>query len=789
MRRLVTVLAAVGVAGSLIPTAALPPASALPIRSAATVPTGFVDEAVATVSKPTALAYLSDQRILVAEQTGRIALVTPGSPTAATVGTIDVCSSGEMGLLGLATDNRVQSNGQIYVYASRPVAGGCVNRVSRFTMSGTGLVPGSEVVLLDNIPGTVTDPLGNHNGGDLELASDGNLYVSVGDSGSDPRGDSGSAGANDAAQDLSILSGKILRIRPDGSIPDDNPFTGPGSVSCATAGVSTPSNLRCREIYAYGLRNPYRFAFDPNPGGVRFFINDVGQSTREEVDSGGKGANYGWPTREGACIQTQSPPCTPSTGGETDPLTDYGRAGGCTYITGGAFVPNGTWSGYDGAYFFADGGCGKVFVRDAGGNVAYDAPFASGLTGITDMAFLPDDTGYSLYYVTNGANSVRRIRPANVPSEPAHSQLRFTSVTPTRVFDSRNDIGTATGWVRGGTSRVIDLGTAYPAATAVLVNVTMVEADGFAYSQVWPANTRRPGTSAVNTSAEGDVVANATVVPLHNGRFVVSTTATTHLVVDLLGWYTSSSPSGGELRALPPTRLADTRRPVAADNPYQVVGDHVDVQVAGKAGVPADAGSVVFVLTAINRDQGGDGFVTAYPAGQARPNASNVNVRGGADVRANLVMVPIGADGKVSLYGFGVGDMLVDVAGWITAPGTALTGKGQLSIGTSQRVYDSRLTEPPFSAGETRSVLLANGAPSGSTAVLQNLTVTGTQGWGFLTAYPSGTTRPDASNLNYTGAGQTRAALTLTQLSADRIERVFSYGSTHVIVDRYGVFS
>ena len=128
---------------------------------------------------------------------------------------------------------------------------------------------------------------------------------------------------------------------------------------------STPTT-QCQEIFAWGLRNPYRFAFDRNDGIDRFFINDVGQSTREEVDLGRLGANYGWPEREGcvpAAATTRRAPAPPA--GLTDPLTDYGRDVG-TFITGGAFVPNGLWpEAYDGAYFFGDGGSGDIWVRFA----------------------------------------------------------------------------------------------------------------------------------------------------------------------------------------------------------------------------------------------------------------------------------------------------------------------------------------------------------------------------------------------------------------------------------------
>ena len=163
--------------------------------------------------------------------------------------------------------------------------------------AGDRIDPASEVVLVDGISSVA----GNHNGGDLEIGKDAMLYVAVGDAGRDPRGDSGSAGANDAAQDLSLLNGKILRVDPaTGGPAPGNPYSGPGTASCRTRGntAATPATT-CQEIFASGFRNPWRFAFDPDAAGVRAFVNDVGQGTREEVDELVAGGNYGWPMFEG----------------------------------------------------------------------------------------------------------------------------------------------------------------------------------------------------------------------------------------------------------------------------------------------------------------------------------------------------------------------------------------------------------------------------------------------------------------------------------------------------------
>src|SRR5207244_2651127 len=170
------------------------------------------------------------------------------------------------------------------------------NRVARFTANGDVALTGSRVILLELNPlSTAT----NHNGGALHFGADGKLYIAVGDN---------AKGSN--SQNLSNLLGKILRINPDGSIPTDNPFI--------------QSTTARHEIWALGLRNPFTFAFR---GTTNFmYINDVGESTWEEIDPGQPGANYGWPATEG---QTTNPVYK-------SPVYYYCHDQGCA-ITGGAF--------------------------------------------------------------------------------------------------------------------------------------------------------------------------------------------------------------------------------------------------------------------------------------------------------------------------------------------------------------------------------------------------------------------------------------------------------------------
>ncbi|HLF41076.1 MAG TPA: PQQ-dependent sugar dehydrogenase, partial [Acidimicrobiia bacterium] len=344
-------------AGATVPAASVPAASA-PAADGLNLPNGFADELVTEVDAPTALAFLPEGRMLVATQPGRLYLHdgAAGTTTTALDLSASTCSDLERGLLGVATHPAFAGNGFVYAFYTTDASGRCAHRVSRFEMSGDAVDPATEVVLVDPIPSANA----NHNAGDLAFGRDGHLYVSVGDGGCDYDGE-GCAGANDASRDEHVLLGKILRITDDGGIPPDNPFLGADADRCATSG-GTERGRRCRETFAWGLRNPFRLAFDPNAPGTRFFINDVGQHHWEEVDEGRPGADYGWNEREGHCANGSVDDCGDTPDGMTDPVFDYPHAEGCGAITGGAFVPAGVWPDeLGGAYLFGDYNCGTIF--------------------------------------------------------------------------------------------------------------------------------------------------------------------------------------------------------------------------------------------------------------------------------------------------------------------------------------------------------------------------------------------------------------------------------------------
>ncbi|HEY8718106.1 MAG TPA: PQQ-dependent sugar dehydrogenase [Pengzhenrongella sp.] len=384
-------------------------ATAAPPAAAAVI-AGFSDTLVASVSSPTAIAFMPDGRMLITDKGGRLRVrTTAGTLLAASALDISsrICVGLERGLLGVAIDPDAATRAIYLFYTARGTNTTCpssqtgnpvgapVNRVSRFVLGDNNVVdPASETILLDGI----YTPAGDHNAGDLNIGKDGYLYVTTGDGGCDYAGNSGCGGTNDASRDRNVLNGKILRVdRTTGAPAPGNPFLGTGSASCRLAPAA--AGTICRETFAWGLRNPFRFAFDPDAVGTSFYIDDVGQNVWEEIDRGISGADYGWNAREGHCAQTGlATDCgAPTPAGMTDPIYDYSHAAGCGSITGGAFVPNGVWpAAYDDGYVFADYVCGKIMMLNGGTST----DLASGLGGAVHLEFGPYAGTQALYYTT-----------------------------------------------------------------------------------------------------------------------------------------------------------------------------------------------------------------------------------------------------------------------------------------------------------------------------------------------------------------------------------------------------
>ena len=336
--------------------------------------------------RPIGLANAGDGsgRLFIIEQAGVIRVLQDGEllpvPFLDISDQVDCC--GERGLLGLAFHPEYARNGEFYVHYS-DLNGDTI--LARFQVDlaerPDQADPDSQVIIL-----RVAQPYGNHNGGTVAFGLDGYLYLGLGDGGSggDPLGN---------AQNLDSLLGKLLRLDVDSgdpyAIPPDNPYAQGGGAP---------------EIWASGLRNPWRFSFDRLTGDL--FIGDVGQSSWEEIDffpaGDPGGANFGWNYREGAHpFSASSPP------GElllTDPVAEYGRDQGITVIGGvvyrGTQIPE-----WEGIYLYGDYGSGFIWglFQGADGSWRNAVLFETG-TSIT--SFGQDESG-EVYYVDLGGNLFR----------------------------------------------------------------------------------------------------------------------------------------------------------------------------------------------------------------------------------------------------------------------------------------------------------------------------------------------------------------------------------------------
>jgi glucose/arabinose dehydrogenase len=299
--------------------------------------------------KPVHLTHAGDGRLFVTEQDGRVRIVDNGRLLREPFLDIRdrVSSGGERGLLSVAFAPDYSRSGVFYVdYTSR--RGGLHTVISRFRRKdGSHADPASEEVLL-----TVRQPYGNHNGGQLAFGPDGLLYIGLGDGGSanDPRGN----GQNPGTLLGAILRIDVSRTQPPRAyaIPKDNPFVGrPGHRP---------------EIFAWGLRNPWRFSFDRAKG--QLIAGDVGQDEVEEIDVIHKGGNYGWNVMEGdQCTPAVNTDCDPSP--YVPPLHTYRHPLGFS-ITGGFVYRGPGIPALCGTYVYADYVTGRIWgLREGGGKV------------------------------------------------------------------------------------------------------------------------------------------------------------------------------------------------------------------------------------------------------------------------------------------------------------------------------------------------------------------------------------------------------------------------------------
>jgi glucose/arabinose dehydrogenase len=323
-------------------------------------------------------------RLFVVEQGGLIKVLAPGAkaPTVFLDLQAKVRFAGERGLLGLAFHPQFSSNRRFFVDYTRQSDGATVIAEYRASLGDPDVADATETILL-----VIPQPFVNHNGGMIEFGPDGFFYVAMGDGGS-------SNDPGDRAQDLTQLLGKILRVdvdHPAGglpySVPVDNPFVG--------AAGALP------EIYAYGLRNPFRFSFDRATSDL--YAGDVGQDVVEEIDLIVPGGNYGWRVWEGSrCTNNDPGACTNA--GFIFPIAQYQHTGGRCAVIGGYAYRGAAAAVPTGGYVYGDLCTGEIFLYRNG---QVSVLLRSGL-GIS--SFGEDEAGE--IYVVSLDGSVHRIAAA-----------------------------------------------------------------------------------------------------------------------------------------------------------------------------------------------------------------------------------------------------------------------------------------------------------------------------------------------------------------------------------------
>jgi glucose/arabinose dehydrogenase len=380
------------------------PASASPQRSpeASAKPSDpdaiHLEPVVRGLSQPIGITSAGDGsgRLFINEQGGRIRVIGPGGSLRADP-FVDlsgrIVAGGERGLLGLAFHPGFSRNQRLFVDYTRAGDGATVVSELHASADLQTADPSSERVLL-----TVAQPFANHNGGQLAFGPDGYLYIGLGDGGSagDPF---------DNAQNPNVLLGKILRIDVDGAhaqrrayaLPPDNAF----GVDGPEPGGGLP------EIWALGLRNPWRFGFDPASGDL--YIGDVGQNAWEEIDrqpaDARAGRNYGWNQTEGLHCYTDS--CHRST--FVDPIAEYGHDRGSCSVTGGYVYRGDAQPALRGVYLFGDYCSGLIFSLqvDAGRTsprLVLESGFSISAFGVSEDGemYLADLSGGGVYHVVAG---------------------------------------------------------------------------------------------------------------------------------------------------------------------------------------------------------------------------------------------------------------------------------------------------------------------------------------------------------------------------------------------------
>ncbi|MBC7680566.1 MAG: hypothetical protein H7233_16510, partial [Pseudorhodobacter sp.] len=382
--------------------------------------------------------------------------------------------------------------------------------------------------------------------------------------------------------------------------------------------------------------------------------------------------------------------------------------------------------------------------------------------------------------------------PAPTTSPSPTNAGTIITVTPARILDTRAGLGAPASPVPAAGTTTLQVtgrgGVPSTGVSAVIMNVTAtnVRADG--YITVYDGGTR-PTVSNLNVE-KGSTRANLVTVPVAPDGTVQlfnGTKGTLDLVADVQAWVSDGTVEGSRFQPTTPDRLLDTR------TTGQTVPAGGSVRVKARGAVTgSEAATAAYVnLTAVANKSAG--YVTAYPTGSARPMVSNLNTDG--QTVANLALVPVGADGTITLYN-GTRrplDLLADLQGFLTPVGVA---GDRLVVFSPSRVYDSRVLATPLTQRSSTTVDLSRLAPRATgtggrtrVAVMSNITVVDPDGAGYLTSYPAGQALPPVSNVNVSG-GEVLPNAAVIPLGSSGNIAVYNgtRGNTHLVVDVQGWF-
>ncbi len=385
------------------------------------------------------------------------------------------------------------------------------------------------------------------------------------------------------------------------------------------------------------------------------------------------------------------------------------------------------------------------------------------------------------------------------PAAAAPSAGTFFPLPPDRILDTRTGNGAAPQPVGpGGVLSFTVTGRGGVPATdvsAVVLNMTVVVPTAASYMTVWPTGEAMPTASNLNYVA-GQTVPNLVKAKVGAGGqvSVFNAAGSVHVLADVAGWYRAGAETteGARFISVSPSRILDTRTGNGAAPVAVGPGGSIDLQVTGRGEVPASGVSAVALNVTAVVPNAPSSYMTVWPTGEARPNASNLNYVAG-DVVPNLVIVKVGTNGRVSLYNdTGQVHVLADVVGWYSVAGGP--GSPYVPLNPS-RLLDTRLGNGaplgPVGPGQTVNLQVTDrgGVPaSGATAVVLNVTAVGPTADSYLTAWPAGEARPTASNLNYR-TNQVVPNLVVVKVGAGGFVNLYNdTGQTHLLADVVGWF-